>query len=223
MRGGLIAQGGCLSVERLQRAYRQGIFPWFSEDEPILWWQPVWRAVLFPHQIHINRSLRKFLRKKPYCVTLNHAFSQVIRQCASVPRGPGNGTWITEEMIQAYIALHHAGTAHSVEVWQGEQLVGGLYGVLSGTVFAGESMFSLQPNASKVALLALAQTWQPVGLRLIDCQIMNDHLERLGAFMVSRSEYTNFLHEIQSRKNEQIPIAYQTARELIFPDVGNPR
>lgn len=219
--GGLIATGGCLSSERLTQAYRQGIFPWFSPGQPILWWNPIWRAVLLPEHLHVSKSFKKFLRKRPYQITLNRAFSEVIQHCANVPRGPDNGTWITPEMIQAYLQLHQKGIAHSVEVWQDDHLIGGLYGVLTGTVFSGESMFSLKPNASKLALLCLTQAWSHAGLRLIDCQIMNDHLASLGAIHVSRSDYLNLLTQIQHR-NETIAKPFTAPQELIYPNIGNP-
>ncbi|WP_194755701.1 leucyl/phenylalanyl-tRNA--protein transferase [Aliidiomarina indica] len=216
--GGLIAQGGCLSAQRILNAYKQGVFPWFSEGDPLLWWNPVVRAVLLPEQMRCNRSFRKFLKKCDYQVTLNNNFAEVIHLCASVPRGPDNGTWITPQMCQAYIQLHQQGHAHSVEVWQNGQLIGGLYGILVGSVFAGESMFSLQPNASKLALVALIQALWPHGLRLIDCQIMNDHLESLGAQHVHREDYVSYLRE----DFVQIPAKILQPQKLNFSDVGIP-
>ncbi|TRW50516.1 leucyl/phenylalanyl-tRNA--protein transferase [Aliidiomarina halalkaliphila] len=216
--GGLIAWGGCLSTQRLVNAYRHGIFPWFSEGDPILWWNPMVRAVLFPDQIYCNRSLRKFIKKCDYRISLNQNFNEVIEQCAHAPRGPNNGTWITQEMCDAYKELHQHGSAHSVEVWHHDQLIGGLYGIQVGSVFAGESMFSIKPNASKIALLALAQDLIGHGLRLIDCQIMNDHLENLGAILVHRDDYLDYLQQ----DSVQIPAHIWQSRELNFLDVGNP-
>ncbi|RUO22449.1 leucyl/phenylalanyl-tRNA--protein transferase [Aliidiomarina iranensis] len=214
---GLLAVGGCLSVERLYNAYKNGIFPWYSEDDPILWWSPSERAVIFPDDLYVNRSLRKFFRKNPYRVTLNSAFQRVIQACAYIPRGPGNGTWITEEMISAYVALHHAGYAHSIEIWQDEALVGGLYGVLIGQIFCGESMFSAEPNASKLALVALRNHFQPAGLTLIDCQLENQHLINMGAISITREAF------IKKLKLSQSPIAkkFLQATELNPLDVGN--
>ncbi|MFU8783607.1 leucyl/phenylalanyl-tRNA--protein transferase [Aliidiomarina sp.] len=191
---GLLAVGGCLSVPRLINAYQSGIFPWFSSNDPILWWSPSERAVIFPNQLHISKSLAKFIRKKPYRITLNMVFSSVIKQCATIPRGdPSNGVWITADMIRAYEQLHRAGHAHSIEIWHDDQLVGGLYGVLVGTVFCGESMFSKADNASKIALVAIRDYLVPYGLTLIDCQIPNPHLASLGAVTLPRKKFIGLL------------------------------
>lgn len=213
---GLLAVGGCLSVPRLINAYQSGVFPWFGRNDPLLWWSPSERAVIFPKQLHISRSLAKCIRQAPYRITLNTAFTEVIRQCATIPRGdPSNGVWITEEMINAYVQLHQAGHAHSIEVWRDEQLVGGLYGVLVGTIFCGESMFSKADNASKIALVAIRDYLVPHGLTVIDCQIPNPHLASLGAETIPRRNFIGLLKlgltspEGTSVKGFEAPISAQ--------------
>jgi leucyl/phenylalanyl-tRNA--protein transferase len=188
---GLLAIGGDLSVKRLVLAYQSGIFPWFSEGEPILWYSPPERCVIFPHGIKISKSMRKLLRLNVFEVTESQAFDKVIAHCAKIPRVGQDGTWISNEMQQAYIKLHEKGLAHSVEVWQNKELVGGLYGVKINKVFCGESMFSLVSNASKTALIYLTKT---MGFELIDCQLPNEHLMSLGAKMISREEYLTILN-----------------------------
>jgi leucyl/phenylalanyl-tRNA--protein transferase len=183
---GLLAIGGDLSIERLFLAYKSGIFPWFSEGEPILWYAPHERCVIFPDRIKISKSMRKTLASNVFEVTVNKAFEKVISHCAKTPRVGQDGTWITNEMQQAYIKLYEKGLAHSIEVWQNNELVGGLYGVKINKVFCGESMFSLVSNASKTALIYLTKT---MGFELIDCQLPNEHLMSLGAEMISREEY----------------------------------
>jgi leucyl/phenylalanyl-tRNA--protein transferase len=185
---GLLAVGGDLSSARLLNAYRSGIFPWFSDDQPILWWSPDPRTVLYPERLKISRSLRKTLRNKPFRVTFDQAFAQVMLAC-SAPRKNGDGTWITMEMLAAYQELHRIGFAHSVEVWLEERLVGGLYGVALDRVFFGESMFSLERDASKVGLVHLIELLQVNGFRLIDCQVYSEHLISLGAEEISRSRF----------------------------------
>lgn len=185
---GLVAVGGDLQPDRLLFAYRNGIFPWYSEGQPILWWSPDPRAILFPQEIKISRSLRKVLRQRRFHVTHNRCFSRVIQSCAA-PRANQQGTWITEEMQKAYIRLHELGYAHSVECWRGEELVGGLYGIALGKVFFGESMFSRASDASKVALIELCRQ----GYQLIDCQIPNDHLAGLGAISIPRNRFCALL------------------------------
>jgi leucyl/phenylalanyl-tRNA--protein transferase len=189
---GLLAAGGDLAPERLISAYRRGIFPWYSPGDPILWWSPDPRTVLFPTRIHKSRSLRKRLRQQALAVTFDRAFAEVIRACAT-PRGAEGGTWIVPEMILAYEDLHRLGLAHSVDVWEDERLVGGLYGVAVGRVFYGESMFSLVDDASKVALVHLCQQLADWGFGLIDCQMRTDHLLRLGAEELSRAEFVALL------------------------------
>lgn len=192
---GLLAGGGDLSLQRLTKAYQSGIFPWFSPGEPILWWSPNPRFVLFPEQIKISRSLAKNMRNHALDIRMDSDFEQVISICAKQPRKGQPGTWITEEMQQAYIDMHRAGQAHSVECWQGDELVGGLYGIHTGQVFCGESMFSKQSNASKIALVYLCGFLNHHGFKLIDSQVYTEHLERLGAQMITRREYIEILQQ----------------------------
>ncbi|RUO44087.1 leucyl/phenylalanyl-tRNA--protein transferase [Aliidiomarina taiwanensis] len=205
---GLLVAGGDLSPTRLLQAYQQGIFPWYSEGDPILWWSPYTRAAFWPEQIHTSRSLRKFLRKNLYSYTINYAFSDVIKSCAEV-HSAVTGTWITPDMMQAYQALHQQGHAHSIEVWSQGALVGGLYGVLVGQVFCGESMFHRADHASKCALLALKSHFQPHGLQLIDCQVPNPHLMRLGAVVLPRHEYLHALAKYGHKNVSQQALAPQ--------------
>ncbi|MEZ5524344.1 MAG: leucyl/phenylalanyl-tRNA--protein transferase [Pseudomonadales bacterium] len=190
---GLLAVGGDLSSARLLEAYRSGIFPWYEEGQPILWWSPNPRCVLFPDKFHVSRSFKKKLRKHAFRVTSDQAFSAVVEHCAKLREG-NEGTWITHSMSEAFRKLHQAGIAHSVEVWQEEKLVGGLYGIAMGRVFFGESMFSLCSDASKVALHELARQLGSLGFNLIDCQVHNDHLESLGATMIPRQSFINHLN-----------------------------
>ncbi|MVN20183.1 leucyl/phenylalanyl-tRNA--protein transferase [Mucilaginibacter arboris] len=187
---GLLAIGGDLSVERLQNAYAQGIFPWYSNKQPILWYSPNERFVLYPYKLKISKSMRKVLRSGQFKVTFNLDFAAVIRACARVVRDGQRGTWITNDMEKAYLKLHNIGKAHSIEVWEKEELVGGLYGVEVNRIFCGESMFSKVSNASKAALIALCQQKE---YELIDCQMYTEHLESLGAEMISRKKYQKFL------------------------------
>jgi leucyl/phenylalanyl-tRNA--protein transferase len=189
---GLLAVGGDLKPARLLYAYRNGIFPWFGPDQPILWWAPDPRLVLFPDQLHISRSLSKTLRKQLFTVTFDTAFAQVVSECAE-PRPGQAGTWITPEMQAAYIRLHELGHAHSVECWQQGKLVGGLYGIAIGHVFFGESMFTRVADASKVGFVTLVQKLQASGYQLIDCQVHTDHLESLGATLIPRPDFTRLL------------------------------
>lgn len=185
---GLLAVGGDLSPERLLAAYRQGIFPWYEDPQPILWWSPRPRAVLFPDKVYVNRSLRKQLKRGQYQVSADRCFDEVLDACAQLsPKRPG--TWITGDMRRAYRQLHRLGWGHSVEVWQGEELVGGLYGLAIGRMFFGESMFSRQRNGSKVALLALCAQLRRWNYELIDCQVGNDYLYSMGAEDLSRSDF----------------------------------
>jgi leucyl/phenylalanyl-tRNA--protein transferase len=183
---GLLAIGGDLSSPRLIEAYTQGIFPWFNDHEPILWWSPDPRTVIFTDQIHISRSLKKFIRRCDYTVTLNQAFSDVIYLCAHAPFRQ-EGTWISPDMLSAYIDLHHLGYAHSVEVWYNDELVGGLYGVAINGYFSGESMFYKKENASKIALIALSQLLYSYNIPFIDCQLMNPFLHQMGATEIERA------------------------------------
>ncbi|MDX1408031.1 MAG: leucyl/phenylalanyl-tRNA--protein transferase [Saprospiraceae bacterium] len=189
----MLAVGGDLSIERLITAYAHGIFPWYGDDEPIMWWFPDPRCVLYPERIKISRSLRQTLRRKTFTITWNQAFEQVIACCRTVERKEQPSTWIVPEMQHAYCALHRSGYAHSVEVWQEGQLVGGLYGVAMGKLFYGESMFSLQRDASKVALVHMCQRLQALGFRLIDCQQDTPHLRSLGAELMPRETFYAFV------------------------------
>ena len=190
---GLLAFGGDLSPTRLINAYQSGIFPWYNPDEPIYWWSPDPRAVLFPDKIRLTRSLRKTIRNKGYTITFDKDFSAVVTACAA-PRMLDGGTWITHEMHQAYCLLNAMGKAHSVEVWNvDKQLVGGLYGVVTGGVFSGESMFSKERDTSKIAFIALAYHLIKWGYSLIDCQIENPHLMRMGAENIARQKYLQVL------------------------------
>ncbi len=190
---GLLAFGGDLSEQRLINAYNSGIFPWYNPDEPIYWWSPDPRAVLYPNKIHLSRSLRKTIRNKGYSISFDRDFPAVVKSCAA-PRMDSGGTWITNEMYLAYLHLHKIGRAHSVEVWNSDQeLVGGLYGVVAGGVFSGESMFSKERDTSKVAFIALAWHMQHWGYSLIDCQIENPHLSSMGAENISRKKYMGIL------------------------------
>ena len=185
---GLLAFGGDLSPLRLLAAYRRGIFPWFSVGEPILWWSPNPRCVLHTGRLHIHRSLHRQLAGKHWRLTVDHAFAEVMRACAA-PRANDTGTWITPDMIDAYVRLHASGHAHSVEVWDGERLVGGIYGVAAGRLFCGESMFSAESGGSKIALIALAQLLNEMGFPLIDTQVANAHTLSLGAEEIPRREF----------------------------------
>lgn len=192
---GLLAVGGDLTPDWLRHAYSKGIFPWFSEDEPILWWTPSPRSVLFLNRINIRKSLRKVLKKTALKVTFDTQFDEVIEACAYAPRPGQDGTWITEEMLEAYRNLHQLGIAHSVEVWQGTTLVGGLYGVSIGRVFFGESMFSNVSNASKIGFTALCAHLSYWGFRMIDTQMETDHLNAFGAELINRDTFEHILKE----------------------------
>lgn len=190
---GLLAIGGDLSVKRLLLAYSNGIFPWYSEGEPILWWSPDPRLVLYPKELRVSRSLRKIIRQKIFEIHMDRAFETVISECAEVRLENQEGTWIVADMVRAYCRLHEVGFAHSVEAWQGDVLAGGLYGVSIGKCFFGESMFTRVTNASKVALVALVEHLKPLNFAFIDCQITTGHLSRFGAREISRSQYLNEL------------------------------
>lgn len=191
---GLLAFGGDLSPERLLLAYEQGIFPWFNEDEPPLWWSPAPRMVLYPADLKISRSLNKRLKREEFQISFDTCFAQVINQCA-ISRQATTGTWISADIQTAYNQLHQQGYAHSVEVWQDKQLVGGLYGLALGGIFFGESMFSKVSDASKIALVKLSQHLQQQGFSLIDCQVYSDHLASLGAAQISRELFLHTLAE----------------------------
>jgi leucyl/phenylalanyl-tRNA--protein transferase len=190
---GILAVGGDLSNERLLLAYKNGIFPWFDDDEPILWWSPPQRMVVNPKEYKIAKSLRNIINRNVFKVTFNTAFKEVITNCQSIKRRGQKGTWITNSMLEAYLNLNQLGIAKSVEVWQDNKLVGGLYGIDLGKVFCGESMFSLASNASKVAFVTLIQKLHDENYHLLDCQVHNNHLEKLGAFEISRESYMKIL------------------------------
>jgi len=210
---GLLALGGDLSPARLLMAYQRGIFPWFSPGDPILWWSPDPRAVLWPADFHLSRSMKRFHKSSPYRITLNHAFGQVIEGCAD---DRVEGTWITESIVQAYHRLHELGHAHSVEVWLGSELVGGMYGVAQGALFCGESMFSRAVNASKSALLVFTQAFASQGGKLMDCQVLNNHTASLGAVEIPRREYLEYLAELRA---QPLPGHFWVPRTLFSPQV----
>jgi leucyl/phenylalanyl-tRNA--protein transferase len=195
MEDGLLAAGGDLNTERLLLAYHSGIFPWYSEDIIPLWWSPDPRFALFPAELKVSKSMNTLLKKETFTFTTNQAFDQVIFNCQQKEREGQDGTWITEEVLEAYTKLHHLGHAHSAEAWQDGKLVGGLYGIRLGKAFFGESMFSLTSNASKYAFIKYVQRLQQEGIELIDCQVYTEHLESLGARMIPR---TDFIQKIKS-------------------------
>ena len=192
---GLLAIGGDLSIERLKLAYSKGIFPWYEDGMPILWWSPDPRMVLFPEKMIISHSLRQSIKKQQFNITIDHAFEKVIRNCAKTTRKGEDGTWITTEMQNAYIRLHEAGYAHSAEAWLDGELVGGLYGVALGKAFFGESMFHHVTNASKVALFELVEKLSSWNFEIIDAQVYTNHLESLGGEMIPRGEYIHILEK----------------------------
>lgn len=190
---GVLAVGGDLSVDRLMLAYRNGIFPWFNEDEPILWWAPPERMVVIPMIYKVPRSMRNVINQNKFKITFNTAFKEVIHNCKQIERTGQEGTWITNDIVSSYTKLHELGFAKSVEVWQNDMLVGGLYGVDLGQVFCGESMFSKVSNASKVAFITLIGYLKEHQYKLLDCQVHNHHLESLGAFEISRDTFMRVL------------------------------
>lgn len=192
-REGVLAIGGDLSPERLMLAYRSGIFPWFNEGEPIVWWAPNPRMVLFLDELKISKSMRSIIKKEVFQVTFNTQFRAVITHCKQTKRDGQQGTWITNPMLEAYLRLHELGYAKSVEVWKNGQLVGGLYGIDLGTLFCGESMFSLVPNASKMAFIHLVKYLSQNHYQLLDCQVYNEHLESLGCTEISRDLFMQYL------------------------------
>ncbi|MBP6455556.1 MAG: leucyl/phenylalanyl-tRNA--protein transferase [Chitinophagaceae bacterium] len=193
---GLLCIGGNLNVETLLLAYQSGIFPWYNDGEPILWWSPNPRMVLFPKKLKISKSAQQIFNKNKFEITYNNAFESVIKACSNSKRKEGDGTWINNEMIDAYVELHKKGIAISVEVWQEKKLVGGLYGVDLGSIFCGESMFSLVSNASKIGFIHLVKKLENKNYKLIDCQVYTEHLEKLGAEMISRELFLKILKPI---------------------------
>lgn len=200
---GLLAIGGDLSPERLVLAYSSGIFPWYSEGEPILWWSPDPRMVIRPDEFRPSTSLRKWAKKQAVRVSMDEDFESVMRACSHAPRPGQEGTWITPAMLASYRALHEMGIAHSIECWEGEELVGGLYGLSLGKVFFGESMFSKVSNASKLAFWALNQYADSTGIQFVDCQLHNNHLESLGAYTIPRKEYLQWLYAAMEHETKQ--------------------
>ncbi len=197
---GLLALGGDLSPERLILAYRMGIFPWYSENTPILWWSPDPRLVLFVDELHVSHSLKRVLKKNRFRVTVDRAFHRVIHECASVRIERGEETWLVPEMIRAYQRLHRLGYAHSVESWLDDELAGGLYGIAIGRVFFGESMFSRVSEASKVAFVHLVDRLTRSGYALVDCQVTTQHMKRFGAREIPRSEFLKLLRTLTSQR-----------------------
>lgn len=196
-REGIVAVGGDLSPERLLNAYAGGIFPWYSDGDPILWWSPSPRMVLFPGELHVSKSMRKLLQKEPpwFQWTVDRHFREVIENCRTTPRKGQAGTWITNEMREAYICLHRLGFGHSLEVWQGKELVGGIYGLSLGKCFFGESMFSKVHNASKFAFITLARQLLKMEFLMLDCQVPSEHLKTLGAREIPRKEFLGLLKQ----------------------------
>ncbi|MCW3123348.1 MAG: leucyl/phenylalanyl-tRNA--protein transferase, partial [Flavipsychrobacter sp.] len=192
---GLLAVGGDLSMDRLLLAYQSGIFPWFNDDDPPLWWSPDPRFVLFPDKLHISKSMRQVIKHKEFEFRVNTAFEDVIHNCSAITRNGMDGTWITNEIVEAYTQLHQLGYAHSAEAWRDGALVGGLYGVKLGNIFFGESMFSKQSNASKFAFISWVEVLKSQGVRLIDCQVHTPHLESLGAEMIPREDFIKLLND----------------------------
>lgn len=208
---GLLAMGGDLCVDRLLAAYSRGIFPWFGEGEPILWWSPDPRCVFRTDTPRVNRSLRRQLAGKAWRVSIDHAFEQVIRGCA-LPRHEHDGTWLLPQMIDAYVQLHRLGHAHSVEVWDGDRLIGGIYGVAIGKLFCGESMFSVESGGSKVALIALATLLHQLGFPLLDAQVSNSHTLSLGASELSRAQFLAEVRRLVQLPGEVGSWAHRTAQ-----------
>ena len=197
--------GGDLSPERLLLAYKNGIFPLFSENDPLLWWSPDPRLVLFPDKIHISKSLNKTIKKKIFSIRVDTAFEQTIHACSKLRKNEDNGTWLVDEMIDAYITLHKRGYAHSIETWQDDTLIGGLYGISLGKSFFGESMFSLKKDASKVALVALTCHLKKFNFDLIDCQVTSDHLIHMGAIEISRKSFLKIIELSVQKKTGKNP------------------
>lgn len=193
---GLLIVGGAVTAERVLEAYSKGIFPWYNDDSLPLWWSPDPRFVLFPDELHISRSMQKVLRKGEFEFRFDTAFKEVLQACATVPRAGQEGTWITPSMAVVYNDLHRLGFAHSAETWKSDQLVGGVYGLQIGNVFFGESMFSKESNASKFAFVQLVQRLRKASVAMLDCQVYTDHVQTLGARLISREEFINLLNKL---------------------------
>jgi leucyl/phenylalanyl-tRNA--protein transferase len=201
----VVAVGGSLSPAYLKAAYQQGIFPWFSENEPILWWHPQQRMVLKPSQVKVSKSSRNLWNQQRFTFTVNKAFETVIEQCQKIKRpGQEGGTWLNNTILESFIALHRQGHAHSVEAWRDDELVGGLYGFKTGAIFCGDSMFSKESNASKMAFIFMCRSFAKAGVELIDCQVHNHHLASLGAAEISRQV---FIEEFTRLKNKTVSLA----------------
>ena len=190
---GLLAIGGDLSSKRIIEAYKKGVFPWYNEDDPIMWWSPAPRFVLFPDDLHISRSMKRKFNQGIYKVTANKCFKDVINFCQNIPRKDQDGTWITDDMKSAYVRLHQEGYAHSIEVWDKTELVGGVYGIAIGNIFFGESMFSTKPNASKYGIISLIQKMNELGLNVLDCQMKTEHMIQLGGQEIGREQFEELL------------------------------
>lgn len=201
---GLVAVGGVLTIERLEEAYTKGIFPWYSEEQPVLWWSPDPRLVLYPENLKIQKSMRPLLNQDVFKVTINRCFDDVISACAGVPRKDQDGTWILDELREVYSKWHQLGKVHSFEAWENDELVGGFYGVQQGAVFFGESMFATKTNASKFAFIKGVQWLKSKGVRLIDCQQETEHLKRFGAENVPRS---TFIEQLSAWKNLEVDLS----------------
>ncbi|MFW5810444.1 MAG: leucyl/phenylalanyl-tRNA--protein transferase [Thermodesulfobacteriota bacterium] len=200
---GILAVGGDLSIKRLLLAYQMGIFPWYAEEDPIIWWSPDPRLVLYPPQLRYSRSLKRLLKKDVFTVTMDQAFARVIIECAAVRAEQGEGTWLVDDMIEAYVRLHEAGYAHSVETWQEGRLVGGLYGVSLGGAFFGESMFMRVSNASKIAFVRLVRQLNSWGFDMVDCQVKTQHLLGFGAREIPRKLFLEQLKKSLKRKTRK--------------------
>ncbi len=212
---GILAIGGDLSVERLLMAYNNGLFPWFNPGDPILWWSPDPRFVLFPDDLKVAKSMRSYFNQRKYEVSFDKAFREVITNCKNQSRkGQSGGTWISQDMIEAYCALHDKGYAHSVEVWDGEELVGGLYGIALGKLFFGESMFSKKSNASKLGFITLVKYLASKGYELIDCQQETQHLKSLGGKNIMREDFLNIVRSNQQQSTR--PGSWHNADEDLF-------
>ncbi|HEX3110254.1 MAG TPA: leucyl/phenylalanyl-tRNA--protein transferase [Thermoanaerobaculia bacterium] len=208
-RGDVVAFGEDLRVETLRDAYRHGIFPWPHEEMPLPWFSPKRRTVIFFDELHVGRTLRKAQKRAEFTFTIDRAFADVIRECASTPRPDQDGTWIEANIIEAYTRFHAAGDAHSVEVWNGEALVGGLYGIDSGGVFTGESMFHLETDASKLALLFLIDHLRSRGATWLDCQVMTPHMEAIGARDITRARFLDMLRAAQEQHLQLFPVSFR--------------
>lgn len=201
---GLIAVGGDLSAERLLLAYSEGIFPWFSKGEPILWWSPDPRMVLYPQELIVSRSMKQLISKGPFTFSMDTAFREVMHNCSTITRKDQDGTWITDDMIEAYVRLYDQGIAHSIEVWRDSELVGGLYGVALGKAFFGESMFHKETNASKAGFIKFVQWGIQNGIALIDCQVPTEHLKSLGAREIKRSDFLKKMKDLISKLDIEV-------------------